>query len=425
MHVILATLGTDGDVFPFVGLGAKLRARRHQVTLTAPEPYRDLATRLGLAFQPLVTAEEIARVLADPDFWHPLKSGRMMARWGSAHIPRQFELLAELASGPDCVLVTNPGVLAARLVQDKLGCPTATMLLQPGLLPSTSAPPEMPAGLTLPRRMPSPIGWLYWAALDAAGYLLIARSLNRFRATLGLAPVRRLFRWWLSPELVIGLFPDWYGPPQPDWPAPLRLAGFGRYDGGREGELADDLRDFCRAGDPPIAFTLGTGMQHGAAFFRAAVGACESMGARGLLLTKYPEQLPAGLPPNVRHCEFAPFRQLLPNCAAVVHHGGVGTTAAALAAGTPQLVLPLAWDQPDNAARVCRLGAGVRLGPRRRTSEHLSRALAGLMSPEVRDRCREVAGRVGEVDGLEAAAELVEEFAARDILAGRSRVRSR
>ena len=410
MHAILATMGTDGDVFPFVGLGVQLRARGHQVTLAAPEPHRDLAADLGLGFHPLVTAEEAGRMLADPDLWHPLRSGPMMARWGSRLLPRQYELLAELAAGPGSVLVANPGVLAARLVQEKRICPMATLLLQPGLLPSTSAPPEMPGGLTLPRGVPRPVGSLYWAAIDAFGYLLVCGPLNRLRAALGLGPVWRLFQWWLSPELVVGLFPPWYAAPQPDWPARLRLAGFGRYDGGRGGDLADDVRSFCQAGPPPIAFTFGTGMTHGAAFFRAAAVACESLGARGLLLTKYPHQIPARLPPGVRHCAFAPFQHLLPLCAAVVHHGGIGTTAAALAAGTPQVVLPLAWDQPDNARRVQGLGVGIRLGPRQRTAGHLARALSRLRTPEVRARCRAVADRVGKVDGLEVAAQWIEDF---------------
>src|SRR6516164_2405531 len=168
MHAILATMGTDGDVFPYVGLGAQLLSRGHQVTLAAPEPYRDLAADLGLGFRPLVTAEEAGRMLADPDLWHPLRSGPMMARWGSALLPRQYELLAVLAAGPGSVLVANPGALAARLVQEKRAVPMATLLLQPGLLPSTSAPPEMPGGLTLPRGVPRPVGRLYWAAVDAA-----------------------------------------------------------------------------------------------------------------------------------------------------------------------------------------------------------------------------------------------------------------
>jgi UDP:flavonoid glycosyltransferase YjiC (YdhE family) len=413
MHAILATMGTDGDVFPFIGLALQLRARGHQVTLAAPEPYRNLAADLGLGVCPLVTAEETGRMLADPDLWHPLRSGPMMARWGAGLLPLQYELLAALAAGPGSVLVANPGVLAARLVQEKRLCPMATLLLQPGLVPSMSAPPEMSAGLTLPRWAPPPVGRLYWAALDAVGYLVVGGPLNRLRSTLGLRPVRRVFRWWLSPELIIGLFPPWYAAPQPDWPARLQLAGFGRYDGDLGGDLADDIRSFCQAGPPPVAFTLGTGMTHGAAFFRAAAAACELLGARGLLLTKYPHQIPARLPRGVRHCAFAPFRHLLPLCGAVVHHGGIGTTAAALAAGTPQVVLPLAWDQPDNARRVQALGVGIRLGPRQRMAGHLARALWRLMTSEVRARCRAVADRVGKEDGLEVAAQWVEGYATR------------
>jgi rhamnosyltransferase subunit B len=95
----------------------------------------------------------------------------------------------------------------------------------------------------------------------------------------------------------------------------------------------------------------------------------------------------------------------------VVHHGGIGTVATALAAGTPQLILPLAWDQPDNAARVKRLGVGDWLGPRERSGPHLARALARLKTPVVRERCHAVAGRFGEGDGFARAAELVEEMA--------------
>lgn len=410
MHVILATVGTDGDVFPYVGLGAALRARGHRVTLAAPEPYRSRADALGIGFWPLVTTVEVGEMLANPDLWHPFRSGVAMARWGGPMIHRQYEALAGLAGQAGSVLVANPGLLAARLVQETLGAPTASLLLQPGLLPSSIAPPEMPGGMTIPPWLPRPLRLLYWLAVDAAGYALVARSLNRVRAGLGLSPVRRIFSWWLSPDLVIGLFPRWYAAPQPDWPPQLRLAGFGRFDGA-QGGLHEDVRRFCEEGSPPIAFTLGTGMRHAAGFFRTAVAVCDALGARGLLLTKYADVIPARLPSRLRHCAFAPFRQLLPLCGAVVHHGGAGTTAAALEAGCPQLVLPLAWDQPDNAARVGRLGVGLTLGSRRRGRGHLSRALARLMAPEVDERCRTVASRAREEDGLEVAAGWVEELA--------------
>jgi hypothetical protein len=86
---------------------------------------------------------------------------------------------------------------------------------------------------------------------------------------------------------VIGLFPDWYAAPQPDWPPQLRLAGFGRFDGNTQA-LPADVREFCEIGSPPLAFTFGTGMIHAASLFRTAVAVCKSLGSRGLLITKYP-----------------------------------------------------------------------------------------------------------------------------------------
>ncbi len=409
MHVVLATVGTDGDVFPHIGLGAVLRGRGHRVTLAAPDPYRAGAESRGLGFEPLVTAEEMARALADPDMWHPLRSGRLMARWGAPLIPRQYEALARLVRQEPAVLVANPGVLAARVVQERLGVPTASLLLQPGLIPSVTAPPEMTGGLTPPRWLPRPLVRLYWRGVDAAGAVLVGRDLNRFRRQFALAPVRRVFRWWLSPQLVIGLFPSWYAAPQPDWPPQLRLAGFGRFDGA-DSPLSADLEAFLGAGPPPVAFTLGTGMAHGAAFFRTAVAACEALGVRGLLLTKFGHLLPR-LPASVRHCRFAPFRRLLPRCAAVVHHGGVGTTAAALEAGCPQVIAPLAWDQPDNAARVEALGVGTTLGRRQRSRGALAAALRRVTVAAVCDRAKVVAAKARGADGLAVAAEWVEELA--------------
>ena len=100
MYIILATVGTDGDVFPHVGLGRVLRARGHRVTLAAPESYRARAATLGLGFVPLATAEEEGRMLADPDLWHPLRCGVMMARWSAPMMRRQYEALAGSPESP-------------------------------------------------------------------------------------------------------------------------------------------------------------------------------------------------------------------------------------------------------------------------------------------------------------------------------------
>jgi rhamnosyltransferase subunit B len=254
--------------------------------------------------------------------------------------------------------------------------------------------------------------WQYRLANALIIERILTRGLNAFRAEVGLPPVHDLMGgWWHSPQRVLGLFPDWYGRPQADWPPQIRLTGFPHYDGRPGAGLPPEVRDFCLAGPPPVAFTFGTGMMHAARFFRAALKACRLLGVRGLFLTRYAGQLPEPLPASVRHCPYAPFQELFPLCAAVVHHGGVGTTARAMAAGTPQLVLPLAYDQSDNAVRVQKLGVGDWLNVRHRTGAHLARALARLMTPAVRTRCRTVAEQFIRHDGLDVAADSLEELA--------------
>jgi UDP:flavonoid glycosyltransferase YjiC (YdhE family) len=108
-------VGTDGDVFPHLGLGRVLRARGHRATLAAPATYRARAAAAGLGFASLATAEEAGRILTDPDLWHPLKSGGRIARWAAPLMRRQYESLAGLAQAPGAVLVAtkaaaHPGV---------------------------------------------------------------------------------------------------------------------------------------------------------------------------------------------------------------------------------------------------------------------------------------------------------------------------
>ena len=411
MHAILASLGTDGDVFPYIALADALRRRGHRVTLVASTSYGNVAAQFGLEFQELMSDRDLDVVLHNPDFWHPIKGPLIASRWGVDFIDQQYATLAELAADEDSILVASPAVVAARLVQEKFSRPMATVILQPWMIKSISAPPVMPGGWTLPRWTPQLIGRAYWRAVDAVGDLLIARKLNRVRRSIDLKPVRRLFEWWISPECILGMFPDWYGQPQDDWPRQIRIVGFPMFDGTASVELPADLADFCRVGTPPIAFTFGTGMMHAQNAYGQAVEACRLLGRRGILLTKYVEQLPDALPSCVRHCEFAPFQQLFPECAAIVHHGGIGTTAKALAAGKPQLILPIAFDQFDNATRLKSLGVADWLPRRRRQAGRIAEALADLLTDECRARCRQTAENFGARDALEIAADVLEALA--------------
>src|SRR5439155_14745996 len=146
MHAILVSVGTDGDVFPYVGLGARLRARGHRVTLAANEPYRALAESQGLEFHALVSEADTQAFLSSPDLWHPLKGAGFLARWGARQLGAHYRLLAELAGDADAVLAASLGVISARLVQEKLGRPLASIVLQPWMIASIDAPPIMPAG---------------------------------------------------------------------------------------------------------------------------------------------------------------------------------------------------------------------------------------------------------------------------------------
>jgi rhamnosyltransferase subunit B len=410
LHVLLASVGPDGDVNPFVALGICLRARGHTVTLLTNDHFRDTAARHGFAFHALISAAEYEEFLGHPDMWHPVKTIRRTARWAIQFLERQYELVAEQAQAADTVLVANVGMLGARLVQEKLGRPLATVILQPWMIPSSIAPPVMPGGLTLPRGAPRWAAGLYWSTFHALGELLIGRPLQRLRTALGLKRARRIFDWWLSPQLVIGMFPDCYGPAQRDWPPQIRLAGFPLYDGGSSAGLQPELEDFCRAGSPPVAITFGTGMMHATDLFRAAVDGCRRLGVRAILLTQFGKQVPAALPPSVRHVGFAPFHRLFPHCAAVIHHGGVGTKATALATGTPQLILPLAFDQLDNATRVRRLEMGDWLRPRQRSGSAIAKALARLTTSKAQTHCRAGAARFAKDDALATTARWIEEL---------------
>ena len=409
MRVILASVGTDGDIFPYVGLGAVLRSRGHKVVLAASANYESLAELHGFEFAPLISEEERLELLGNPDFWNPLKTAPLCARWGVRFIQRHYELLSKLMA-EDTVLVANPGVLAAGLVHEKDGNPFASLVLQPWMIPSLIAPPAMP-GLTFLRRAPRPVWKAFWGALDVVGDILVGRSLNRLRASIGLKPMRRIFQNWLSPQLALGLFPEWYGPPQADWPPQMRLAGFPMFDGGQVEEMSPQILEFCRAGTAPVAFTFGTGMAHAAELFRSALEACALLGLRGIFLTKYRDQLPDSLPPSILHSNFAPFQKLFPQCAAVVHHGGIGTVAKAMAAGTPQLICPICFDQTDNGVRAKELGVGEWLHSRHRSGRQIADALTRLMTLETRSRCRVIAARFENGHALELAAQYIEGLA--------------
>ncbi len=368
-------------------------ARGHRVTFLINEYFGPLVRGLGFEMVPLGEAHLFEEAMREPDLWHPKRAFGVVARGIIEHIqlayPRIVELCGQGEGEGEGEIVAVGGSLAfsVRLAQEKLGIPAVTVHLQPGVLHSDEATPTYP-GLGSMRWWPrwfkrAVFNLVFARAVDPH----IAPGLNAFRAGLGLPPVQDVLRRWIhSPERVIGFFPAWFGPPQPDWPPNLKLVGFPLYDERDATPLPDELARFLDEGPPPIAFTPGSANIHGRPFFEAAMDACVRLGRRGLLLTRHPEQLPGGsFPEGVRHVPYAPFGLLLPRVAALVHHGGIGTSAQGMAAAVPQLVMPLGHDQFDNAARMQRLGVARTLLPRHFQGPVVARELDRLLKAP-RDR---------------------------------------
>jgi rhamnosyltransferase subunit B len=227
-------------------------------------------------------------------------------------------------------------------------------------------------------------------------------DVNAARTVHGLTPVPSLMDWIASvPDLSLTLFPDWFAPTQPDWPQPLVRGDFPLFDPNADATLSADLQAFVQAGPAPLVFTHGTGNTQAAAYFRHAHAAATRLGRRAVFLTPHRDQVPADLPPSMLWQDYVPLRALLPQAAALVHHGGIGTTAEALRAGTPQLVVPLAHDQFDNGARVTALGVGASLPAGRLDERRLVRALDGLLAaPGLAERTRAVAARFPPGGGI-------------------------
>jgi rhamnosyltransferase subunit B len=324
-----------------------------------------------------------------------------------AQLPRVVEALARKQPDERRVLLVHPLALPeADLCRHACpGLKVAAAWLAPANLP-TVHDPLLLGPWPVPAWVPHGARRWLWRAL-AARFLdpVALPGLNTARVEWGLPQVDSMVDFIPSiPDLSLALFPDWFAAPAPDWPRPLCQGGFPLYDPDPNAAPSAELRAFLDGGAPPVVFTPGTGNRQARAYFEAATQAVAELGLRAVFLTPHFEQLPATLPPNVCWQDYVPLKALLPHVAALVHHGGIGTTAEALRAGTPQLIVPLAHDQFDNAARVVAMGAGASLHATRVTPARMAKALLKVVgNTQVAARSARLAGRFagqGGVDGL-------------------------
>jgi rhamnosyltransferase subunit B len=382
-RVVFATIGSLGDLHPCLALALELRQRGHEISIATTEIYRSKVEGLGLSFHPIrpnIPARDSAlmSVLMDmrrgPEF--------LLRKLILPALAETYHDLLEVVAASD-LLIAGEIVFAAPLVAEKLQRPWISAILSPFSFLSAYDPSVSPLAPSLT--------WLHYAGRRINGAFLklgcIAtehwwRPVRHLRRELGLTRGRNpLFQDKFSADLTLALFSKEVAGPQPDWPQNTVQTGYVYFDReeGRTG-LSEQLTAFLDHGRPPIVFTLGSSAVHDPrGFFEESARAARQLKQPAVLLVS------DNPPPKVDSAEiiavpYAPFSELFPRAAVVVHQGGSGTTAQALRAGRPALIMPCGFDQPDNAARVQRLGAGLTLSRKSYSAKTAARSLERLLT---------------------------------------------
>jgi rhamnosyltransferase subunit B len=382
LKYVFVPLGSHGDVNPLVWLAQLMAARGHEVVFISHAGMAQVPARAGLRTVAVGSQADHDRIVGNPDLWHPDRAFKLLAATFGERAREVVPAIRAEAVAGKTVLVAGAIAVGARIVAEADHLPLVTVQLQPSVFMSADDRPLMDARLGFMRLLPA---WAWRAGIHLIHQLIdreVADQVNAVRAEHGLRqPVRGIMRdWWMSPERVLALFPDWFAPRRRDWPRQTVLARFPPFDGDFPLDPAADA--FLDDGPPPILFAPGSANMWGREFFEAAAGACAKLGRRGMLVTGYLESIPASLPPGVRAFDRLPFGRVFPRCAAVVHHGGIGTLAQGLAAGVPQLVMPMAHDQPDHAQRLQRFGVGDYLLPKQFKADAVATKLNTLLQSE-------------------------------------------
>ena len=420
-RIVLATVGSLGDLHPFIALGLALRGAGVSVTVACADEYRDKVESAGLVFHSM--RPSFAQMQADLRMTRAELTKAILARndflFRKVVLPYARPAYADMTDvlrGAD-LLLSSSLAFGARFAAEQSGTPWFGIVLQPSMFLSAHDPPVLPPveGLSavLRRLGPGPAAIALRVVKFGLGRLLA--PLEDLRRELGLPATvgNVLFEGQYSSLGAIGLYSAVLGGVQPDYPRPTSVVGFATFDADAVTDLgrAGALNEFLDAGGPPLVFTLGSLIVNSpGAFYRESAAAARALGRRAVLLVG--EDAVAAHADlrgaDIFVCGYAPHSVLFARAAAIVHHGGIGTLAQALRAGRPQLVVPFYADQADNARRAVGLGLARSLVPARYRAAAVRRELS-LLLDDVR-YAREAARRGGTVrleDGARHAAALV------------------
>lgn len=418
MKIVFAVFGSLGDMHPMNALGLELKKRGHEVVFAAMEFYREKIETLGFEFRPMrphynLEGEEnrdLARRLMDAKKGSELLLKEMIL----PNLRVMYEDLAAIVADADLFISTEV-VFPARSVMEKTGIKWITTTLAPGTFLSAYDPFVPPTAVWM--RHFRFLGKHFHAAM----FGLVRKIINswfepyrEFRRSLGLNEDHDPLFDGKSELLNLAMFSRVLGRPQPDWAKSTLQTGFCFYDGKDDlGAMDENLKKFLDAGEAPIVFTLGSAAVMDARdFFEQSARAAEILGKRAVLLYGIFNEPPKiARHENVAAFPYAPYSQIFPRAAAVVHQGGIGTTSQVLRAGVPHLFMPYSHDQPDNAARCERLGVAKIVARENYSGETAAKKLRELLdNKSYKQKAVEAAKIVQSEHGTKVACDAIEEI---------------
>ena len=350
LHLVLATVGSRGDVQPLLALGQTLRQRGHRVLVAAPPNFAVWIQSLGFDFATL--GQDMQQFLADhPDVLtgNVRRAAPLLKDYFADALPRQMHELLSICADADAIVWAGLAITAPS-VAEQLGIPALGVLYSTCLVPSGLHPPPTVRWHGLPPWVNRVLWWLH----DRLASSMVGQPLNQARQQAGLAPVDLREHLLHGCDYAIAA-DEMLFPRDPAWPANLQRANFLFLDDPEP--LSPDLDAWLQDGEPPVY--LGFGSMGGPGTQRLEgllLQALKASGRRCLIAAGWAGLGHQSLPPGWRSVAAAPHAQLFSRVAVVVHHGGSGTTAQALRAGVPQVLLPLILDQYHHAHRLYRGG---------------------------------------------------------------------
>ena len=404
-RIVFAVWGSLGDLYPYLAVAHALEARGHRPLIATTNFHRERVEAAGLEFAPMGPHLDADAALMK-DSMHLRRGPRFLL--GDIVIPYSRQSFAEATTaieGAD-LLVTHPITYGAHLAAQKSGIRWASTSLAPAGFFSVH---DRSARRQSPELAKLKVGpWLdRWLMVYARKETnRWAKPIHALRRELGISSdANPVIEGQFSPELTLAMFSPLFCQPQPDWPPNTVVTGFSFYD--HPTSLDEKLRNFLAEGQPPVVFTLGSAASMTPrAFFDESLKAIGQLQCRAVLIVGLygPNQFSNGLPPNVAAFPYAPYEALFPLAAVNVQHGGIGTTAQALRSGRPMLVVPFAFDQPDNAARVEALGLAKTIFINDYKARRVVRELDALLhDPAYAERAKVVGERMSAENGAERA----------------------